>query len=1063
MNDNNTRHDQYSTPAGDPHGQCIHRIVEAQVARTPDAVALVYAEQQMTYHELNRRANLLAHRLIALGVGPDVLVAVCTERSPEMIVCLLGILKAGGAYVPIDPTHPPERISFVLNDTQATILVTQRRLAERLPPHAAQLVWVDAPLERAGAWSDANPASSVTPDHLAYVIYTSGSTGTPKGVLVNHWNVVRLFAMTWPWFCFDGADVWTLFHSYTFDFSVWEMWGALCYGGRLVIVPYWVAQSPQAFFDLLCQEQVTVLNQTPSAFYQLMGVDEERIAAGRRLALRLLIVGGEALDIASLKPWFQRHGDAHPRLVNMYGITETTVHVTYCPLQAADADVPAQGSLIGQPIPDLQVHILDQALQPVSPGESGELYVGGAGLARGYLNRPELTASRFIADPFSQETGARLYRTGDLGRYRADGALEYLGRTDAQIKIRGFRIEPGEIEAALRQHPAVRDAVVIARQDRPGDQRLVAYVVPSARSTMAADLPATTSAQMQQWNTTYNHYYRQQSPSDDPTLNIVGWKSSYTGQLLPAAEVREWLNTSLAPIIARRPRRVLELGCGTGMVLFQVAPHCEEYWAADPALPAIEYIRQQLPGHDPPLPPITLLHRSAENFDDIPPWSFDAVLLNSVVHHFPSVEYFLQVLDGALAALRPGGIFLIGDVRSRALLKAFHTSVQCFRADPLLPRGELRQRVASALLFEEQLVIDPAFFFALRHYTPRIRHVQVRLKRGRSDNELTRFRYDVLLHVGEAEAPAEDLARAYDAITWQDWQQQRLTLPAVREQLAADRPAALGLLGVPNARILADTAAADLLDRVDGPATVGALKEQAALAAAQGIHPDDFWDLGAALGYQVEICWPVTDASRYDVALVRRPAPDAPDVPILTPLGLQVGPPRPWPTYATDPLRATLLHQLPRALRAHLTAKLPAYMIPAAFVLLDALPLTLNNKVDRQGLPVPEKSRPELDVDFVAPRTSIEQTVAGIWAEVLGLEQVGVYDDFLALGGHSLLAVRIVARLRDAFQIEIPLRHMFEAATVTNLSALIETIRWQDQHARDLSLIPDPGREEGAI
>jgi amino acid adenylation domain-containing protein len=316
----------------------------------------------------------------------------------------------------------------------------------------------------------------VISENLVYVIYTSGSTGKPKGVQVNHFNVTRLFAATDPWYRFNKHDVWVLFHSFAFDFSVWEMWGALLYGGRLIAVPYWVTRSPTAFYDLLAREGVTVLNQTPSSFHQLIQV-EEGLDAVKPLALRLVIFGGEALELQSLKPWLERHGDKSPQLVNMYGITETTVHVTYHPITMADLNSTA--SVIGCPIPDLQVYILDQHLQPVPIGVPGELHIAGAGLAWGYLNRSELTRERFIPNPFSDKPGAGLYKTGDLARYLPSGDIEYLGRIDHQVKIRGFRIELGEIEAILSQHQQVRDVVVIAREDQAGNKRLVAYIVPA--------------------------------------------------------------------------------------------------------------------------------------------------------------------------------------------------------------------------------------------------------------------------------------------------------------------------------------------------------------------------------------------------------------------------------------------------------------------------------------------------------------------------------------------------------------------------------------------------------
>jgi amino acid adenylation domain-containing protein/non-ribosomal peptide synthase protein (TIGR01720 family) len=455
--------------------QCIHELFELQVERSPDAIAIVYEDQQLTYRELNTKANQLAHHLRSLGVSADILVGLCVERSIEMIVGILGILKAGGAYVPLDPNYPQERLHFTLLDSQVKVLLTQQQLLPNLPENQAQILCIDSDWDFIAQSSANNPPRLTTPDNLAYIIYTSGSTGKPKGVLINHANIVRLFTATEEWFHFNQDDIWTLFHSFAFDFSVWEIWGALIKGGRLVIVPYWISRSPADFYQLLCKQQVTVLNQTPSAFGQLIQT-EELIKTSESLALRWVIFGGEALELQSLKPWFERHGDKLPQLVNMYGITETTVHVTYRPITIADLSSNA-GSVIGCPIPDLQVYILDQNRQLLPMGVPGEMYVGGAGLARGYLNREELTSKVFVAHPFNDDPNARLYKTGDLARYLGNGDLEYLGRIDNQVKIRGFRIELGEIEAAISQHPNVQATVVIARVDNPGDKRLVAYVV----------------------------------------------------------------------------------------------------------------------------------------------------------------------------------------------------------------------------------------------------------------------------------------------------------------------------------------------------------------------------------------------------------------------------------------------------------------------------------------------------------------------------------------------------------------------------------------------------------
>ena len=457
--------------------QCIQEWFEAQVQETPNAVAVIFEQSQLTYREVNQRANQLAHRLRELGVGAEAVVGLCLERSVEMVIGLLGVLKAGGAYLPIDPSYPLERISFMLRDTAARVLIAKTELIERLAPspgaESGATLSVDGDWEQLARYASENLPVETRGENLAYIIYTSGSTGQPKGVMIAHAQVTRLFKRTESWFEFSARDVWTLFHSYAFDFSVWELWGALLYGGRLVVVPYFVSRSPEGFYELLCTQQVTVLNQTPSAFLQLQEV-EAKAAAGTEL--RLLIFGGEALQFRNLRRGFRGQGGREPQFINMYGITETTVHVTYYRLPEVELGAD-KGSIIGERIADLQVYVLDDDLRLAPMGIAGELYVGGAGLARGYVGRAELTAERFLPHPYSREGGERLYRTGDLGRYLATGALEYLGRADEQVKIRGFRIELGEVETALGAHESVRECVVVAREDEPEHKRLVAYVV----------------------------------------------------------------------------------------------------------------------------------------------------------------------------------------------------------------------------------------------------------------------------------------------------------------------------------------------------------------------------------------------------------------------------------------------------------------------------------------------------------------------------------------------------------------------------------------------------------
>ncbi|WHT22386.1 amino acid adenylation domain-containing protein [Crossiella sp. CA-258035] len=464
-----------------PAAECLHEVFQAQVRRDPEATALRHHGRHLTYARLNARANRLAHALRARGAGPDHLVGVCLDRGPELVVALLAVLKSGAGYLPLDPAAPADRLAYLLEDAEVSLAVTDTAL-----PGVTCL-----PVDQPGH-PDTDPENLAAPDNLAYVIYTSGSTGRPKGVQVSHANVVRLLRACEPDFGFGPTDVWTLFHSYAFDFSVWELWGALLHGGTAVVVPYEVSRSPQDFLDLLVREQVTVLNQTPSAFRGLVEAVTQAGLPADALALRTVVFGGEALDVTELAPWFDRFGDQRPELVNMYGITETTVHVTYRPIGRADLDGELR-SPVGGALRDLRLYVLDEELNPVPIGVPGQVHVSGPGLARGYLGKPALTADRFGPDPYATTPGARMYRTGDLARYRADGDLEFLGRADNQVKIRGHRIEPGEIEAALSTHPSVDKALVLAHRSR-----LVAYLTgrPAAVTELREHLGRTLPAYM---------------------------------------------------------------------------------------------------------------------------------------------------------------------------------------------------------------------------------------------------------------------------------------------------------------------------------------------------------------------------------------------------------------------------------------------------------------------------------------------------------------------------------------------------------------------------------------
>jgi amino acid adenylation domain-containing protein len=1000
-------------------GKCVHPLFEEQVERTPDAVALVCEGRQLTYRELNSRANQLGRRLQRLGVGPEVLVGICLDRSLEMIVGLLGVLKAGGAYVPLDPYYPPDRLSFMLADADVRVLLTRQALREQLSFPVATVITMDSDWEHIAKESDRNVNQQCAPQNLAYVIYTSGSTGRPKGVCVAHASVVNLVDECRQLFSFGSDDVWTVVHSYAFDFSVWEIFAPLLCGSRLVVVPLAVTQSPADLYQLLREQKVTILNQTPLAARQLLEATRNRPIDD--LNLRLLICGGESLPSAlatELLSW-------KVPLWNFYGPTESTVWATIKKVESED--LTESSVSIGRAIHGLETQILDQDLQPVSGGAAGELCLGGPGLARGYLNRSELTADRFIPNSFNGEAGARLYRTGDLARYRADGNIEHLGRLDHQVKIRGFRIELEEIEAVLAQHPSVRETVVAARAETGGEKRLVAYVVANAHSNSGESSVNLDEQRLSDWQAIWNETYSQPAPESDPTFNIIGWNSSYTGLPYSVEEMKEWVDHSVERILALRPKRVLEIGCGSGLLLFRVAPQCEQYVGTEPSAPALALLRRQLSLRESELSQATLLQKMADDFEGFEPESFDTVVINSVVQYFPSIEYLARVLTGAVRVTKPGGAIFVGDVRNLTLLKAFHTSLQLTQAADTLAITELSERIRRNIAQDEQLAIDPAFFEQLS--LPRINQVEVQLKRGRAQNETTKFRYDVCLRVGATSgAPREQRF---------DWQTQQLT-PAEVSRLWVGREAdALMIANVANERLLSESAASDQLQFAQVETVAELRRRLRANGEARGVDPEAWWRLADELNCDVSVTWSASGRPEwYDVSLKTRGLSD--DVIAEVSIPVPVAKKRDWRGYANDPLHGVFIRTLVPRLRSFLRERLPEYMMPSTFVLLDALPLTSNVKINRAALPAPDSARPELDRAFSAPRSQVEAKLARIWAGVLKLDRVGIHDNFMELGGHSVLATQIVSRLRDAFRVELPLRSVFESPSVAELAEKIE-------------------------
>jgi amino acid adenylation domain-containing protein len=1002
--------------------QCIHRYFEMQARHGPDAIALIFADTRMSYGELDDRANRFAHRLQALGVGPEIVVALCVERSLEMVVAMLGILKAGGAYLCIDPEYPAERQVFMLEDSGAALLLSQAGLIERLPVNRPRTILLDDS-ELFTSGESGPPTSAVTSENLAYLTYTSGSTGKPKGTEIPHRSV--------PGYLFDvdyadlnDEQTFLQYNSLSWDALTLELWTPLLHGACCVLFPSRLPDLSE-IATAIQEHRVTVLFLTSSMFNAVIDSIPEAI-----LGVKQLWVGGEIVSVPHIRR--AQELSASTRLVNVYGPSECTVFSAAYPiLERVTAEM--QSIPIGKPIGDRKIYLLDARSHPAPTMAQGELCVGGPAVARGYLNRPELTAAMFTPNPFGKEPGARLYRSGDFARHLSDGNIDFIGRADRQVKLRGFRIELAEIETVLRRHESVSDAAATVREDTKGEKRIVAYIVPRALSEgLASNSGAGYIAQqVSEWQSVFEDIYLPEGRKSDPLFNFVGWNNSYTGEPIPEEEMREWLAGTVERILSLKPKRALEIGCGTGLLLFQIAPHCSQYSAKDFSEKALDYVREQLnrlrsDGRE--IASVALSQGTAVDFSDIPKGQFDTIILNSVIQYFPSADYLRDVVKGAVNSAAPGGRIFIGDVRSLPLLETFHTSIELSQANSIDSCRRLSDRVKSRVMEERELAVDPRLFLALSKEIPQITGVEALLKRGRNHNELNRCRYDLILHLGPEER--ED-------VSYERWQG-RPNLDHLVEILEKeDGPEALAFCGVPNGRLLGELAAVERLRLPDEFKTVAELRKSLQDAGESSINPEFFWALGSRYQYDVEVGWdgPSSDGS-YCVRLrrknVTRPATR------LTIFANEVGLLRPYTEYANQPVTTKVLTKLSHELRGYLKSKLPEYMNPSALVMLPELPRTSSRKLDHKRLPPPQMSLLEFDKLYVEPRTPVEKTLLQVWREVLCLEKIGVEDNFFELGGHSLMATQVVSRIRETFKIEMPLRDLFDTGTVASLSRRVE-------------------------
>ncbi|WP_052250850.1 non-ribosomal peptide synthetase [Xanthomonas sacchari] len=984
--------------------QTLVELFAAQVARTPQAPALRCAAAQLSYAQLDAAANRVAHALLALGVEPDGLVGLCAERGVELVVGLLGILKAGGAYVPLDPQYPRARVLQMLEDAAPVAVVSAGGAAARVGVSGCPVLEVEATADSAQTQA---PQVALRPEHLAYVIYTSGSTGRPKGVMVEHRQVLhfwqgmrmRVFGALPP------ALRVALNASISFDASLQAL-VQLGSGHTLCMVPAAARADARSMLAFLAHEDVAVLDCTPSQLQLLIdgGLFEHPPAS-----LRVLLVGGEAFPAGA---W--RRAAAAPPLAcyNAYGPTECTVNST---LARVGVD---GGPHLGEPLPGVQAYVVAADGRLAAPDTVGELWLGGHGVARGYLHRPELTAERFVDDPFNR--GGRLYRSGDLVRRRADGRLEYIGRNDDQVKIRGYRIEPGEIEACLRNIGGVQDALASVVRDRDGEPRIVAYVVPDRTVASATAV----HAQIAQWSSIFDGQADEDRDDGSDGLDTVGWNSSYTGEPIAAEEMHDWLDATLTRIRALRPRHVLEVGCGTGLLLHNLAADCRRYAGTDLSARTVRKLARRI-ARNPAIAAVAEVSATPAHDLSAVEGRFDTAILNSVAQYFPDADYLQSTLAALLSRLDPGGCLFVGDIRHWGLCEAFHLSVALYRATSDASDAQLLEQARRRTFGERELLLDPAWFLALRERYPQIADIQILPKLCRRHTEMAAFRYDVVIRT-----VAEDMGTpATVQPHWSPWRDAE-ALVTLLDAVAADPEAVVGVRGIPHPWVAPFVGM--LRQRRVSPAWRPYRPEAANDAHAMGPTPAALDAMCAQRGLSLRPSWAGADGDGgYDAVIgtaarLRHLSGDA-----------FTSPPSPPETH-NCPLLAAACAELPMRLRTELAQHLPEHMLPSAFVPMARWPLTAGGKIDRTALP-PADEDALARRDFVAPADGTEAALALLWRELLGIERIGRHDHFFEIGGHSLMAVRLAARIETALGVRLPLRDLFEHPTLHAMAMQVGT------------------------
>lgn len=1014
--------EQWSGTAGDnsvdhPLAQCLQTQIEAYVAAKPEATAVEFNHQQLSYAELNSRANKLAHYLQTLGVGRETLVLVCLDRSIDMVVALVGILKAGAAFVPLDPSLPLARRQFICADTDAALTITQMQYQETFVEITKYVLCLDAVFAQAEIEQQGQNNLNLAgqPNDLAYVLYTSGSTGVPKGVMVEHRSLTNLafnLQAVVDKHSKRDNDRWALNASLSFDASLQAI-SQLAFGITLVIIAEPLRRDVAALCDFLDDRAISVFDCTPSQLrLMLEHRDQHR--------LPLLVVGGEKIGEPLWQKLLELDAAGLAKSVNVYGPTEACVDSTLCQISSENPE-----ESLGNYLPNVVGYIVSSIgdrVQLAPAGAEGELYLGGAGIARGYLKRPDLSEASFVVDHPWLEKPIRLYKTGDRVRYDSTGQLHFIARVDEQIKIRGYRIELGDIEANLLRHPSVSQAAVMVTNRGQDNSQLLSYISPTAAYLERFSQQAN-EQELTKWTEVFEGQYQQTNKAEGSDIDYVGWISSYSGQPIELSQMDEWREGTLQQIYALQPKRVLEIGCGTGILLLGYAGACESVHATDISTRALAGVQHELDQKG--WSQVILSLGDAQNLNIPVGQKFDTVIINSVVQYFPNALYLESVIESLLSLVEEGGKILLGDIRNYDLFAPHLVAVEYGQLKQSVSVDTFKNRLQRRMQQESELLLSPTFFTRMTARYATLAKVDIKAKRGLGNNEMLRYRYDVVLTKTCTWAPSEPTEGA--PIAWSDF----VDYQVAENLIASTSEQTLGLSGIANPRIQAEALIARRLQDWQGGKLIyphtnsGQLNED---SKAQNYALESLLKFAEQAGYHSALTWSQSEADKLDLIFSRHPSVASAQI------------------QARDQYKATTLTNYPQLnlmgadiaadLKSDIALRLPDYMAPSIYIALQHMPTSHSGKVDKRALPIPTESD-LLKEAYVAPISEAEKILCGLWEKLLKISQVGVDDNFFSLGGHSLLATRLISCIRDSLGIELSLATIFEHPTIASLGKKI--------------------------